>query len=482
MSRATSWASAPTGSSLQRRAVTAVAAIVLVSAGTLRAQEPRRGRQDADTLLTLDEALELAAERNPELLQAENELDRAGAERLAGRAAFLPSVSASTGFDVTRTRRFTTQDVFGDLTKREEAVEATTRGAHQSVFLDMTLFDGGEALATMRSAGDRYQAVEAALVLQRAVVRAEVSRAYFDLMERRRTATVEAAILAARERDVATTERLFRVVAADQIDVLGARIEARRQEAAVAAAEEAAVVARLALAEAIGTDIDPDASLDVPFEPFDPQDLDVDDLVREALAAHPDLVRLRQELEAARAEAWNDGWLAYLPRVAASASYNRSEFGGTETPFFNLDPRNSAWGLGLSLTLPLFDRFERNVERARDDAAARNAALAVRARERQAETEVRSRYLDLRAAYRQLEVERETAAMAAERADLARQKYEIGALDFTSLQQIVDQATSAERTLVQRRFDTYRALVELERAAGQPLPSPGAPPFIEPPR
>ncbi|HUP00850.1 MAG TPA: hypothetical protein VM737_04935 [Gemmatimonadota bacterium] len=40
------------------------------------------------------------------------------------------------------------------------------------------------------------------------------------------------------------------------------------------------------------------------------------------------------------------------------------------------------------------------------------------------------------------------------------------------LQQVVDQATAAERTLVQRRFDYYRAVVELERVVGSPLALP----------
>ncbi|MGH7570585.1 MAG: TolC family protein [Gemmatimonadota bacterium] len=449
-------------------------AIVAPPANHAFAQEPAINATTANSIFTLAHALELAGHHNPDIVQAGNAVGASGAERLAARAAFLPSVSASTSFDVTRVKAFTTTDVFGDPAEREEAVEATTRGARQGVFLDLTLFDGGETLAGARAAGARYEAAQAAVGATVNRVRADVARAYFDLLERLATTNVEREILEARQRDVETTKRLFRVVAADQIDVLGARIKARRQEAAVATAEESAVAARLELSRVVGTEIDSEAQLEVPFEPFDPESLDVEELVREALASHPEIEGLASDLDAADAETWDDGWLAYLPQVSATAAYRRSEFGGTAQPLFELDPRDTAYSFGLQLTLPLFDRLARHVERARASTTAAEAREALRARRLQAETEVHSRFLDLRAAWRDLRLEEETTAMARERSELAREKYEIGAIDFTRLQEVVDDATAAERALVQRRFGYYRAMAELERAVGRPIALPSA--------
>ncbi|MGH7564412.1 MAG: TolC family protein [Gemmatimonadota bacterium] len=452
----------------------ALVALVLVPANGTFAQQTAVRAPTTGSLLTLRDALDLAQRHNPEIAQARNAVGAAGAERLAGRAAFLPSVNASTSFDVTRVRRFTTTDVFGDPAEREEAVEATTRGAQQGVFLDLTLFDGGETLAGARAAGARYEATQAGVRATFNRVRADVAQAYFDLLERRRTVDVERAILEARQRDVDATERLFRAVATDQIDVLGARIEARRQEAAVATAEEAAGVARLELERIVGTEIDPQARPETPLAPFDPDSLDVEVLVRGALESHPEIRQFAAELDAAEAETWDDGWLAYLPEVAARASYRRSEFGGTEQPLFELDPRDTASSFGLQLTLPLFNRFARHVERARASTAAADAREELRARRLAVETGVRSRFLDLRAAWRELQLEEETAAMAGERSELAREKYEVGAIDFTRLQEVVDGATAVERALVQRRFGYYRAMAELEREAGRPIALPSA--------
>lgn len=443
--------------------------LALAPAVTLGQNPPPPSRPDTTAVLTLDAALETARRSNPALARARNAVARASADRLERAGSLLPAVDASSGFSTTHTRRFTTTDVFGDPTAREEAVESTTRGSIQALGLSMSLFDQGDRWTGLRAAGARREAAEAAAEERWVQTRARVASAYFTLIERREAAGVERALLEARRADVERTEALFRVVAADRIDVLGARIELRRQEAALAAALEAVEKAELELARAMGTGGEVDARLVVPFQPFDPAGLDPDTLVRSALTAHPDVRRLEAERRAADFEKDAEGWLAYLPSVRASVGYDRSEFGDEEQPFFQLDPSDSSWRFGLSLSLPLFDGFRREAERARARAALQDAEAALRARGLDVESEARSRWLELRDAWRQLGLEEATVAMARERVELAREKYAIGAIDFLRLREVVDQATAAERGLVQRRFDWYRAVVKLERAVGRPI-------------
>lgn len=460
------------GTSFSDRARSAVAGgllLVLCPVVGLAQDPPPPFAPDTAAVLTLDQALETARRANPELAQARNAVTRAAADRLERTGLLLPSIEASSNFSTAHTRRFTTTDVFGDPTAREQAVESTTRGSSQSIGLSMALFDGGERWTGLWAAGARREAAEADADARWAEIRARVANAYFTLMERREATEVERALLEARVDDVERTEALFRVVAADQIDVLGARIEAARQEAALAAAVEAAERAELEVGRAMGTGGGVEDRLVVPFEPFDPGILDANALIEDALASHPEVARLAAERRAAAHEKADEGWLAYLPSVNASLGYGRSEFGDSDQPFFELDPRNTSWDFRLSLSLPLFDGFRREADRTRARLAAEDAAEALRGRQLDVEAEVRGRWLDLRDAWRQLELEEATVAMARDRVELAREKYGIGAIDFIRLQEVVEQATAAERGLVRGRYEWYRALVELERAVGRPL-------------
>lgn len=428
----------------------------------------------AQEALTLADALAIAVEQSPAMARTRSLERGAATERLGSWGRLLPAATAIGGFSVTGTRSFTATDDFGDPTAREEAVEATTRGANQGVGLSLTVFDGAERVFGVEAAGHRLTAAGAATEARWVEVRAEVARHYVALLESRAAIGVEETILDARVRDVEATESLFRVVAADEIDVLGARIEAARQEAEVAGATERARRDALELARAMGIGGRIEADLAIPVEPFDPAGLDLEELRRIAVEAHPDLRRLAAEVEAAGAEVAAEGWWAYLPRIEADASFRRSEFGGREIPFFNLDPVDETWRFGLSLSVPVFDRFERRVARVRAEVARRNAEETLRERRLEVEAGVERRWLDVVAAHRQLVIEEAAVEMARERVGLARAKYRVGAIDFTRLQQVVDQAAAAERTLVVRRFDYHRALIELERAVGRTVALPGA--------
>ena len=404
--------------------------------------------------MPLADALAVARRESPDLAESRSALVTAAANRLQSAGALLPSVDASTSWSTAHSRSFTATDVFGDPTAREVAVESTTRGVSQSVALGVTLFDGGDSWSALKAASARRDAAWASSERAWTEVRARVATAYFAVMEAREALALELTLFEARRADVERTEGLFRVAAADQIDLLGARIELGRSMGVGGSVEEPLVA---------------------PLEPFDPDSLDLDALVSSALDRHPDLARGEANLRAAEAEADAQGWLAYLPSVRGSAGWGRSEFGGAEQDFFHLDPRNSSWDVRLSLSLPLFDRFARQADRSRTAAAMEAAEEGLRAARLDVEAEVRRRFLDLRNAWRQLELQRTTVEMARERAERARERHRIGAIDFVRLQEVLDQATVAERARVLRHYGWYRALVELERAAGRAVALPDVP-------
>jgi outer membrane protein TolC len=61
------------------------------------------------------------------------------------------------------------------------------------------------------------------------------------------------------------------------------------------------------------------------------------------------------------------------------------------------------------------------------------------------------------------------AELARVRLELAQEEYSVGAIDYTSLQQIVESNDQAQRSAIEARFAYLNARVALEERIGTPL-------------
>jgi outer membrane protein TolC len=85
----------------------------------------------------------------------------------------------------------------------------------------------------------------------------------------------------------------------------------------------------------------------------------------------------------------------------------------------------------------------------------------------QKELEVRNALIDLQTAFDVLEIRQRSAELARTRSDMARERYALAALDFTSLQQIVQQTANVERSVIDAETGFANALVTLEQQVGR---------------
>ncbi|HSB12277.1 MAG TPA: TolC family protein [Blastocatellia bacterium] len=199
------------------------------------------------------------------------------------------------------------------------------------------------------------------------------------------------------------------------------------------------------------------------------------DAVRNALATRPDLLAARaaETLAAAQIDqARIDG------RVDASlfASYERMRSGFDVFGFNDAGARAPVTGVfhnltfGVKLTLPVRNKNEGNIE------AAVAASEAARSRREFTElvvrNEVAAAYTRLERAQAALAVYRDGVRNQAERnLDVIRQTYTLGqktALDYVSEQRRFVEVETGYTEVLKEYFNS---LVELERAAGTPVPS-----------
>jgi outer membrane protein TolC len=85
------------------------------------------------------------------------------------------------------------------------------------------------------------------------------------------------------------------------------------------------------------------------------------------------------------------------------------------------------------------------------------------------EQDVRSSLVSLRSDHGSLDLQERRASLAEERLQLQLESYRLGSGTFMDLQNASEQAASVQRTLLQRRYQLERALVDLEQTLGMPL-------------
>lgn len=444
----------------------ALLALLLAAPAHLMAQET----QPQGEPLSLGQAQRLAAEHNPQYRRALTEVATADADVRRARGAFLPDLNLSVGTGGSYRRQLTGIDPFGNVERRDTAVETHGSDMRQTLSLsNLSLYDGGQRRRDLRAARAGEQAVAARVEGEEIRVRAEVARRYWEAVRTDRVIRLEEALLQSARDRLEVTNALVRVGVRGPIDVLSAEVAVAEQEQALERARGDARKAQLDLRQAMGVIQGGWLRLtDEPAEMFDPATLQSEALVAAALAAHPRIQRVDLSVRQAD-ERFGSARAARLPRLSMGVSLGRdqrySDMGGV----VDLNPLDQNAGFSLNLAVPIFSgyRTSYNIQSAR---AARDAAAEDARGERVTlEREVRGAMVDLENAYRAARLAERTVELNRQRLELAQEQYRVGALTQNDLTDAVERAARAERDALRTRFEFATALATLEERTGGPV-------------
>lgn len=446
-----------------RSMVTTVCLLILV---LLPAPAGAQSPAEVPTELSLREALELARQYSPAYLQATNDMGAADWRVRQGWAEFLPNLSASMSAGGGTSRTVTGEDDFGVPVELPDPIEHTSSSTSQGISMNMTLFDGGANWHRYRGAEAEREATAANMEERWTTVRAEVVNAYNEVLRTDRLVQLQERLLASSEARLEDTRERLRLVAASPEDVLGAEVEVASTEQDLQSARGEARKARLRLLEVIGVAADSDVDPTTPLpDVFDPTSLPPDSMVARALRSSPAITGAEASLEVAERNA-NASRGSRWPSISAGVSYGRSIGLSNYGALTEFNPRNSSTRFNFSASLPLFDRFQRNVSVAQADAGESDARHQLRAARLQLEQQVRSALIDLENAYSGVTLAERSAELANERLELAQEKFRLGSTTFVELQSVIDQAAQAEQRALAARFTFETARVSLERLIG----------------
>jgi len=403
--------------------------------------------------VTLDEAVEAAMRRSPQLAQSESSVENAYISRRQSVGSFLPSLSSSSSMSVRPTSRF-------DPTLQQE-ISGSSNSYSAGLSSSLNLFQGGQRFANLRASGKDIAAAEANREDQRFAVELQTKQLFFTALEQSELLDVARARLEQAEQSLQITRSRFAGQEATASDTLRARLEVVNSRQGVLTAESNLRASRFSLGRQIGV-----SAPVIPVSPGDlepgPLPLSEEEMIRIAVDASPSVIAAEASMQSAEA-AVSAARSAWLPTVRANGNYNWAN------QQFSFDGGSTSWSVGLSLSYPLFNGFSREGSIARADNAARVSRLQnddVRLAARQ---EVDAALRSLETAERAIQIAREALMVAEEDLRITRIRYQESVaiiLDVVTSQIALDQARV---DLVTARFDYVIARAQLEAVLGRSL-------------
>ncbi len=417
-------------------------AIALATAGALPGAAAAQDRH-----ITYREAVRIALQQNSDLQRAENAAVLDGTSVADARMAFLPDLRLGFSGDRSYGRYFSENE--GRL------LNQTNESFGARVSSSVVLFDGLSNLAELRRAGLQRRAGDLGIERTRQTVIFTVISGYLALIEAEEQVRIREENHAAQVEQeqlvrglVDGGERPVSDLYQQQANVAAARlslVEARRDDE----------LRRVDLVQALQLDPAGGYVFEIPELPDSSaagEEPELGDLVERAFRRRPDVQAAEAELAASRqaeAAAAGGAW----PTLSASASYGSNYASTGNSAFWDqLDERRTG-SVGLSLSVPLFDRLSTRHARQRARVATENARLALDDLHQEVALQVRRAVLDWTAARERLRAAEAQLLAARQALDATRERYEAGVATLYEVTQSRADLVAATSTRVSASYN-----------------------------
>jgi outer membrane protein len=401
----------------------------------------------AQRILTLAEAETLALRNHPRLGAAQYRADAAAATVAQARAAYFPTVNIQvTGMGADRG----TAVAAGAITTSSLANRAAT-----GFTINQLITDFGRTASLTRSAESQAQAVSESVSATRAQVLLRVRQAYYRQLLTSSVLRVAQETVEARRLSLRQVTALQKSDLRSTLDVSFAAVNVSEAELLLFRAENDIRAAAAELSGALGLETTQEFSLAEEALPA-PLAGDAETLVRDALAARPDLIALRLQSDAAQR----------LAEAEKSLRFPTLSLLGTAgvLPVHEEHLRGKYAGGGLNLSIPVFNGNLFAARQAEAELRARSISAEVKDLEVRIAQSVRLAWLNARNAFQRLDVTTRLLDQASKAAQFAQTRYGLGLSSIVELSQAQLNKTSAEIASASATYDyqIQRAVLDFE--------------------
>ncbi len=429
--------------------VVALTLLLTMVAGALAQQPPAAPPQVIGRVLTLDEALAIALENQPNIQARLSDYAAAAYRVDQALSPLLPQLSA--GISAARTQSFSPSTLSGASTVSVRRWDDSTLAR---VSVSQLLFDFGKTFASTEVARKLADVASEDVELQRQLITLAVKESYTNINFAQRLIAVQQQALERAELNVRSARGFFEVGTRPKSDVTRAEVDVANARVDLIRARNAERNARVALNTAMGIAANTPTQIQDNLV-YEPVTLDPAQLVGEAYRQRPESRQARLQVEAADARA-RRAFRDFFPDITASGFY-----GGTRADL------NEVWEIGLGLSWSLFDGGNRMARYRETRVLLEGAQARVRATELDISREVEQAQINVSEANERIQAAKTAVESALENFRLAQGRFDAGVgtiLELTDAQLALTQTQNAE---TQALADYRIALARLQRAVGR---------------
>ena len=489
-------------------ALVAVAAVLPYSSAHAQSVDTTGG-----TELSLEQAMAIATKNSPDHLQIVEARRTAVAKRRSAYGALLPRADAQLqGLYLAQGNTLSSNGFsFGNGSNSEQS----------SYFIGLTYNVGTSTFLNPKIESANVRAADADVTSSMSTVRSQVAQDYFTVLGDQAKAQLEDSLIANAQTALQLAKAKLSVGSGISLDVSKAEVNLGKQQVLAIRAKNQVAVDRLTLFQHMGVEAPQNTRLTTMYEVKMPT-FSVDSVLEVARASNPALQAARTRDESAKLGV-TAARGSYLPTLQVSTG-----IGGYTNTFTNpnfligqaaanrascltqdsirvgaglaslasrcgplmpdgslpaaeaaaIRQQNSAFPFGFTrqpfqitatLSLPIFDNFQREQRVELAEASRNDAQYVIRAQELKTRATVTSAYLTLQAQAQEVALQERTASQAREALRLAEERYRVGLAPFLDVSDARTQFEQAESDRINAVYDFHKAFAALEAAVGRPL-------------
>lgn len=445
--------------------------------------QPDKVNVDLQQPITLEQAIDLSLNNNPDVAEAQLEVERAEASVREAVAAWFPTLELNSDFNYGNSAFLDsvpeqnldslTDDIRDDaaeqgveLSEDEARQQAETRftdtdsasfNFNNSLTLGFDIYNGGARGAQIKSARKQLRASELGLETATEVVRFETSRDYYGLQNADAQVEIEKASVEDASQTLKDAQLLEQAGLGTRFDVLRAEVELAQAEQRLSTANANQNISRRQLAETISVSHDTDLSTADKIEEAGVWDFSLEESIVQAFQNRAELEQLLLQKDIAQ-EQRSLAFSNVRPRVSANASYAlNNDLEDDDVDF------NDNYQIGLNLQWRLFDGGAARASARQSEKDGEIAEVQFANQRNQIRFAVEQAFFQLKANARNISTATKEVELAEESLRLARLRFSAGVGTQTDVIEAQTQLTTARGNLLSSIIQYNQSYAELQR-------------------